>query len=142
MFLGEYEHSVDQKNRVSVPKKFRLGLTGAVLTRGLEKCLFLYSGSGWEVLTRKLNSLPLTQRDARAFNRYLLSGAIEVEFDSLGRMVLPAYLREYAGVKTEVTVIGVGDRVEIWDKETWLKYRLATEKDSEDIAEKLNESGL
>lgn len=142
MFLGEFEHAVDPKNRVSVPKKFRSKLKGAVLTRGLDGCLFLYPQDNWVKLTDKLNNLPLTQKDARSFNRYLLASAVEVEFDSLGRVLIPGYLRDYAQIKTVVIIVGVGDRVEVWEKSNWKKYQELTEKNSEEIAEKLSGSGL
>lgn len=142
MFLGEFDHTVDHKNRMSVPKKFRTSLEGAVLTRGLDRCLFLYPPTSWQELTAKLTDLPLTQKDARSFSRYLLSGAVEVGFDRLGRILLPVFLKDYAQIKAEVTVVGVGDRVEIWDRKTWSNYRENTEKDSEEIAEKLTNSGL
>ena len=142
MFLGEYDHSVDYKGRVSVPKKFRPSLEKAVLTRGLDKCLFLYPQKGWEEVTAKISKLPLTQANARSFSRYFLSGAVEVAFDSLGRITIPTFLKTYAVIKTEVAVIGVGDRIEIWDRKSWQTYRDKTEKESEDIAEKLSETGL
>lgn len=142
MFLGEFEHQVDPKNRVSVPKKFRAHLKEAVITRGLDSCLFLYSQSEWEKITTKIAALPLTKKEARSFSRYFLSGAVEVTFDSLGRVLLPQFLKDYASIKSEVTIVGVGERVEIWDREKWLVYRAKTEKNSEEIAEKLSESGL
>ena len=142
MYLGEYYHSVDYKGRVSVPKKFRISLEKAVLTRGLDKCLFLYPQAAWLQVTAKISSLPVTRGEARSFSRYFLSGAVEVEFDSLGRISIPKFLASYAGIKSDVTVVGVGERVEIWDQKKWALYLFKTEKESEEIAEKLSETGL
>ncbi len=142
MFLGEFEHQVDPKNRVSVPKKFRAHLKEAVLTRGLDSCLFLYPISEWKKITAKIGTLPLTQKEARSFSRYFLSGATETAFDSLGRVLLPQFLKDYAQIKSEVTIVGVGERVEIWDTGLWFAYRTETEKNSEEIAEKLSSAGI
>ncbi len=143
MFIGEYQHSVDYKGRLSVPKKFRAQLEeGAVVTRGLDGCLFLYPKSSWEGLWGKLAQLPLTQSDARSFSRHLLSGAMEVTFDQLGRAMIPSYLRDFAAVKNEVTIVGVGERIEIWDSQRWEQYRQRSESTSEEIAEKLTGLGI
>lgn len=142
MFLGEFEHTLDPKNRVSVPKKFRAHLKEAVITRGLDHCLFLYSQSEWEKITTRIATLPLTQREARSFSRYFLSGATQVAFDSLGRILLPKFLKDYAQIKSEVTIVGVGERVEIWNPQKWTGYITETEKNSTEIAEKLSETGI
>ncbi|OGY25086.1 MAG: cell division/cell wall cluster transcriptional repressor MraZ [Candidatus Woykebacteria bacterium RBG_13_40_7b] len=143
MFIGEYLHSLDHKGRVSIPKKFRSDLeAGGVLTRGLESCLFLYAKNDWQKLLTKMEKLPLTKKESREFTRYLLAGAAEVKFDSLGRIMVPAYLREYAFLTDETSVIGVGQRVELWDKIRWEKYRKEVEKKSEEIAQSLEELGL
>lgn len=142
MFLGEFEHSTDTKNRLSVPKKFRALLKDGVLTRGLDSCLFLYPKEEWVKITQKINSLPFTKKEARSFSRYFLSGATEVKFDSLGRVLLPQFLKDYADIKTEVTIVGVGERIEIWNRKKWQLVRSETEKNSEEIAEKLSETGL
>ncbi|MCL5411621.1 MAG: division/cell wall cluster transcriptional repressor MraZ [Patescibacteria group bacterium] len=143
MFIGEYQHSIDYKGRLSVPKKFRSQLeSGAVVTRGLDGCLFLYTKESWEQLWGKLKELPLTQGDARSFSRYLLSGAVEVSFDQLGRAMVPSYLRDYAQIKNEAMVVGVGDRIELWAKDRWEDYRVKTESTSEEIAEKLTGLGI
>lgn len=143
MLAGQYQHQVDYKGRVAVPKKFRLKLVGGgVVTRGLDGCLFLYSRDTWEVLAKKLSKLPLTGRDARAFSRYLFANASEVDFDRLGRITLPTYLIEFAKIASDVSFVGVGDRVEIWNALTWRAYQGVTEKESVEVAEKLTESGI
>jgi len=143
MFLGEYKHNIDYKGRLSVPKKFRGQLTkGSVLTKGLDRCLFLYTLEGWGLLSSRIKNLPVTARDARAFSRYLFSGATEIEFDQLGRIFIPDYLRGYAALKKEVVVVGVLERVEIWDKARWGKMRRNVETKGEEIAEKLTGSGI
>lgn len=143
MFLGEFQHTLDYKGRVSVPKKFR-ELLGRepILTRGLDGCLFLYPAKAWENLSEKLKSLPVTQSDSRAFSRYLFGGATKVSFDNLGRITVPDYLRSYALLKKEVVVIGVLERIEIWDKQIWTKLEKKLKKTGELVAERLGNSGI
>ena len=143
MLLGEYVHNLDQKGRVAVPKKFRqhLGVL-AILTKGLDGCLFLYPKGEWERLSQRLKQLPVTLADTRAFERYLFGGAIEVGFDPLGRIKIPEYLREYADLTKETVIIGVLERVEIWDKKRWKGYVKKLHERSEEIAEKLSEKGV
>ena len=143
MLTGQYQHQVDYKDRVSVPKKFRLELVGGgVLTRGLDGCLFLFPKKTWESVSGKLAKLPLTGRDARAFSRFLYANAVEVKFDSLGRITLPDYLLSFAKIKNNVTFVGVGDRLEIWSEDSWNTYQGVTEKEATVVAEKLLESGI
>ena len=143
MFLGEYQHNIDYKGRLSVPKKFRGQLTkGSVLTKGLDRCLFLYTKEGWGTLSNRVKELPVTASDARAFGRYLFSGATEIEFDQLGRIFIPEYLRNYAGLKKEAVVVGILERIEIWDAKSWEKMRKEVESKGEEIAEKLTGSGI
>lgn len=143
MFIGEFKHSVDQKGRVAIPAKFRLHLIkGAVVTRGLDNCLFLYPKEEWEELANKLAKLPISQKDARAFARLMLSGAMEVEIDKQGRITLPQYLREYAKIKNEAVITGLYTRIEIWDKDEWEKYKKESEENSVDISEHLGELGI
>lgn len=143
MFIGEYQHSVDEKGRLAIPIKFRTDLLkGAVVTRGLDRCLFLYPAEAWEELALKLKDLPISQSKSRAFARLMLAGAMDVSVDRQGRVVLPEYLREYANVSKKVVVTGLYDRLEIWDEEAWNKYKNATEKDSNEIAETLGELGV
>jgi MraZ protein len=143
MLLGEYHHSVDQKGRMAIPAKFRDSLgVGAVITRGLDSCLFVFGKKEWEELAEKLTALPLTQANARAFVRLMLAGATDVETDAQGRILVPEYLRVYAGLKKEVVVTGLYTRAEIWDKEAWERYKAKTEGASEEIAEQLRELGI
>lgn len=123
MFMGEFQHSLDEKARLTIPAKFRdeLGPT-FVVTRGLDQCLFVYPRQDWEALEAKMRALPLTRPDARQFIRFFFSGAAECELDKQGRIVVPANLREYAHVNRDCVVIGVGGRVEIWDQEIWKNY--------------------
>ena len=140
MFIGEYSYTIDNKRRLSIPSKFRANLgRKAVVTRWLENCLVLYPMKGWEKFTEKLEKLPGTQIDARGFSRILLSGASDVSFDKLGRILIPDYLTEYAALKKNVTIIGLSNKIEIWDRDNWNKYRKITEKGLGDIASKLKE---
>jgi len=143
MFLGTFEHSIDEKNRLMLPKKFRqdLGRSG-VLTRGLDGCLFLYPTSSWKKIEKKLIETPLTSRDARSFARHMLSGAMEVEIDKFGRVLLPLYLKKYAKLSKEAVVLGLGERVEIWGKSVWGKYSLKLAEKTDEVAERLSELGI
>jgi MraZ protein len=143
MFLGEYHHSIDDKGRVSVPAKFRDDLVnGAVVTRGLDTSLFLLPLEEWGKLADKLAGLPLGQADARAFSRLMLAGAMDIQLDGQGRFVIPEYLRKYAGLKREVVIVGIHNRLELWDEEEWNKYTAQSEADAEKIAEKLGTLGV
>ncbi|MFZ3074265.1 MAG: division/cell wall cluster transcriptional repressor MraZ [Minisyncoccales bacterium] len=143
MFIGEYSYSIDDKKRLAVPPKFRRQLKkGGVITRGLDNCLFLYSSGEWEKLARKLSEMPLSRADARGFSRIMLSGAMEVEFDNLGRILVPDYLKDYAQLKKKVVVAGLYSRIEIWDEDIWKSYKKVTEKEAGNIAERLNELGV
>ncbi|OGY24287.1 MAG: cell division/cell wall cluster transcriptional repressor MraZ [Candidatus Woykebacteria bacterium RBG_13_40_15] len=143
MLLGEYQHNLDNKGRLAVPKKFR-GVLGrsAILTKGLDGCLFLYPRPEWERLSSRLRELPVTQADTRAFERYLFGGAVETEFDSLGRIKIPGYLRSYANLEKESVTVGVLERIEIWDKERWYRFSKKLHARGEEIAEKLAEKGI
>lgn len=141
MFLGEYHHNLDQKGRLAIPIKFRNALSlGAVVTRGLDECLFLYSQEEWELIAKKISSLPVSQKNSRAYSRLMLAGAMEISLDKQGRVVLPEYLRQYAGLDKKVIVAGLYNRVEIWEESRWESYKKETEQQSEEIAEKLNET--
>lgn len=143
MFIGEYQHSIDEKGRLAVPAKFRAALAkGAVVTRGLDHCLFVYPMTAWKELAEKLTKLPLSQSKSRAFARLMLAGAMDVAPDGQGRIMLPDYLRDYASMKKKVVIAGLYDRLEIWDEDAWTKYKSATEKDSDEIAETLGELGV
>ena len=143
MFLGEYSYSIDDKKRLAVPVKFRASLgKKAVITRGLDNCLFLYPMKDWNVLAEKLSKLPLAQADARGFARIMLAGAMEVAIDGLGRILVPDYLKDYAGLGKKVVVAGLYNRIEIWDEVKWNTYKERTEKEAGDIAERLKELGV
>lgn len=143
MLLGEYQHNLDPKGRVAVPAKFREKLSGgAIITKGLDNCLFMFANKEWEVLAQKLVALPLAQANARAFARLMLAGAKDIEFDAQGRMLIPDYLREYANLKKEVIIAGLVSRIEIWDAARWAEYKRKTEAASDEIAEKIGELGI
>lgn len=143
MFIGEYKHNIDVKGRMAVPAKFRQVLKkGAVVTRGLDNCLFLYPRDKWDEIAQKFANLPISQAKARAFARHMLAGAVQVEFDNQGRITLPDYLRQFAAIKKTTVIAGLYDRLEIWDEAAWEKYRTNTEKASDDIAESLGELGV
>ena len=143
MLLGEYQHNLDSKNRVSIPAKFRAKLkTGAVITKGLDDCLFLYPKATWESWAERVSKLPISQSKSRAFSRMMLGGAMEAELDAQGRIVLPDYLKEYAHLKKNVVIAGLYDRLELWDTDEWKLYKAKTEKDSSNIAETLAEMGV
>ncbi len=143
MFIGEYHHTLDEKGRMAVPIKFRAAIAdGAIVTRGLDHSLFLYPKHEWNVLAEKLASLPFGQADTRAFARLMLAGAMEVEVDKSGRVNLPEYLRTYAGLRKDVVVAGLYNRLEIWDEKTWKEYAAKTEAEGNQIAERLTDLGV
>lgn len=143
MFIGEYPYSIDEKKRLAVPTKFREPLgKQAVITRGIDQCLFLYPTKEWENLAEKLSRLPLAQADARGFARLMLTGAMEVNLDNLGRILVPDYLKNYASLKKKVVIAGVYNRIEVWDEKKWQEYKEKTEKEVGDIAERLKELGV
>ena len=143
MFIGEYQHNLDSKGRMAIPVKFRDKLMpGAIITRGLDHCLFVFTLKEWEGLAQKLISLPLAQANSRAFVRLMLAGAMDVEIDKQGRILIPDYLRKYAGLKKQVVAAGLYNRIEIWDSEKWQEYKTKTEGSSDEIAEKLGELGI
>ncbi|HLC48999.1 MAG TPA: division/cell wall cluster transcriptional repressor MraZ [Candidatus Andersenbacteria bacterium] len=143
MFIGQYNHTIDEKGRMNMPAKFRREVTsGVVVTRGLDHCLFVYPKAEWEHMAQKLSKLPVTQKSSRAFARLMLAGAMDAELDSQGRIMLPEYLRQYAGVTKHVIVAGLFNRVEIWDEEKWREYQAKTEEASDEIAEGMGELGI
>jgi len=140
MFIGEYSLSVDEKGRLSIPVKYRRLLSrGAVVTRGLDSALFLYTAEEWKKLASKLAALPISRTNTRAFSRLMLAGAMDASLDRQGRVILPDYLRKFAGIKKKVVIAGLYSRLEIWDAGTWEKYKKRTEKASTEIAEALEE---
>ncbi|EKE21032.1 MAG: hypothetical protein ACD_7C00379G0008 [uncultured bacterium] len=143
MFIGEYQHTIDPKKRVAMPSKCRVELgKKVVITRGMDKCLFIYPMKTWEKLAEKLGSLPVGESGTRSFIRLMLAGAVDVDLDKQGRVLIPDYLKEYAGLKKDVTVAGLFDRLEIWDKSKWSVYKNKAEKNSDEIAEQLGKLGV
>jgi MraZ protein len=143
MFIGEYKHTIDEMGRLAIPVKFRQDLArGAVVTRGLDASLFLFPKEEWDKLAEKLAGLPLGQSNSRAFARLMLAGAMDVEVDKQGRMVLPEYLRQYAGITKQTVIAGLYNRLEVWDAGRWEAYKTKTENEVGDIAEKLGELGV
>lgn len=138
MFMGEYQHSIDDKGRIIIPAKFR-DMLGAsfVATRGLDSCLFVYPMEEWGIMEQKLKTLSLMKSDARAFSRFFFSGATECVWDKQGRVNLPANLRQYAKLDKDCVILGVSNRVEIWNKELWEQYFEQSEESFNEIAEKL-----
>lgn len=143
VFMGEYQHSIDEKGRLIIPAKFREELgPDFVVTRGLDHCLFAYPRKEWETLEAKLKSLPLTSADARAFVRFFFSGATECDLDKQGRILIPVPLREYGKLTRDCVVIGVSNRVEIWAKDAWESYSSDAADSFAAIAEKLTDLNL
>ncbi|GIN57604.1 division/cell wall cluster transcriptional repressor MraZ [Lederbergia ruris] len=138
MFMGEYQHNIDTKGRLIVPAKFRDSLGESfVITRGLDQCLFGYPLDEWRQLEEKLKTLPMTKKDARAFTRFFFSGAIECEIDKQGRINLPTTLIGYAKLEKECVVLGVSNRIEIWNKGIWEEYFTESEESFAEIAENM-----
>lgn len=143
VFLGEYQHNIDDKGRLAIPVKFRRELAkGAVVTRGLDTSLFLLPLKEWGKLADKIANLPLGQSNSRAFARLMLAGAMDVKLDKQGRFVIPEYLRDYAKIQKSLVIVGVNTRLELWDSHAWDTYRQKTEKDAVAIAEQLGELGI
>jgi len=143
MLIGEYKHTLDPKKRLSLPSKWRKELgKKLVITRGLDNCLFIYPHKEWQTITAKVGSLPLGQADTRSFNRFFLSGAVEVEVDKIGRILVPDFLKEFANLNTKVVLAGIHDRVEIWDEKKWNDYKKKIEGQADALAEKLGEIGV
>ncbi len=133
--LGEYQHSLDEKGRLIIPAKFREDLgENFVVTRGLDNCLFAYPLSQWKIIEEKVKELPTSQAETRAFVRMFFSGAVEVELDKQGRIVIPQQLREHARIDRDTYVIGVSTKVEIWAREVWENYSNQAEQSYEEIA--------
>lgn len=138
MFIGEYKYHLDSKNRLALPSKFRkLFSSGAVITKGLDNCLFIYTAKEWSKLVEKLAALPISQAKSRAFSRLMLAGAMDSRLDGQGRIILPDYLKEFAHLNKRVVVAGLYNRLEVWDEKLWSQYQRTSEKDSNEIAEGL-----
>ena len=142
MFTGEYRHSVDDKGRIAVPAKFRAQLeSGAVVSRWLDACLAIHTRSGWELLETKVSGLPITDAGSRLFQRYVFAGAFEADLDRQGRVVVPAYLRGWAGLEDEAVIVGSRDHAEIWAPARWDEYARALE-DPDSLAKALDGLGI
>ncbi|HEY4516306.1 MAG TPA: division/cell wall cluster transcriptional repressor MraZ [Candidatus Paceibacterota bacterium] len=144
MLIGEYTHTIDDKNRVSLPAKFR-GILGKklVVTPGLDNCLFTFTAKEWERVAKKLSeNASMLSSDMRSFTRYMFAGAYEAEVDSIGRILIPDFLRDRAGLRGKVVMIGVQNRVEIWGEKNWQQYRKVVEKEALGLAEKLSGLGI
>ncbi len=138
MLIGEYRHSMDEKGRVALPTKFRKTLgSGVVITRGVDRCLFVYTRETWEKMAAKVAALPMNQRNNRAFARLMLAGAMDTVIDTQGRVMLPDFLRAYASLGKNLVIAGVHDRLEIWDEQEWGRFTKEAELHSEDIAENI-----
>ena len=143
MLIGEYRHTIDSKNRLSMPARFRKEIgRNIVVTRGLDNCLFVYSLKEWEKISRKLGELSIGQADTRGFNRFLLSGAVEAEVDSAGRVLIPDFLKEFGNLDGEVVIAGMQTRIELWNSPAWNAYKKRIEKQADAMAEKLGEIGV
>ena len=143
MLMGEFHHNIDDKGRLTLPAKFREELgDNFIITRGLDKCLFVYSNSEWDKISKKLNSLPFTKHDARSFMRFIFSGATAIEFDKQGRINITSPLISHADLKKECVIIGVGDRLEIWSSERWNNFYDTNKDNLSDIAETLFDSSF
>ncbi|MEK7610174.1 MAG: division/cell wall cluster transcriptional repressor MraZ [Patescibacteria group bacterium] len=142
MLIGEYRHTLDPKKRLAVPVKFRKELgRRVVITNGLDNCLFIYTMSQWQKVAERLGNLSLGAADTRGFNRFMLAGAVESDVDGLGRVLIPDFLKEFAGLKNKVVIAGLHDRVEIWDEKRWLEYKSRLGRQADVLAEKLGEIG-
>lgn len=142
MLIGQYRHSLDGKNRLFIPARLRQNVRKFIITSGLEGCLFVYTPENWRKITERLKTLPLTKADARKFLRTFLSGANECPVDDQGRILIPKTLCSYANIRKEVIVVGVLDRIEIWSKSNWERYRKEAEKQFVEVAEKLVDLGI
>ncbi|KKP37231.1 MAG: Protein MraZ [Candidatus Roizmanbacteria bacterium GW2011_GWA2_32_13] len=138
-FIGQFSHSIDEKGRMAVPAKFKPSLKqGVVVTRGFDNCLIVYTIPQWQKEAEKVSALPMSKKNNRAIARLKLAGAMEVKLDSQGRILLPDYLRKYAYLEKKVTVTGLYNHIEIWDEKIWDKYKSNAEKESDKIAEQLD----
>ena len=142
MFYGEHDHTIDRKGRLIIPSRFREVMKEHyterfVITRGLDRCLFLFPEDEWRTQESRFRALSFTKQEARRFNRFYFSGAVELTCDRQGRVLLPPYLKDYAGIKRDVVLVGVSNRIEIWDKDEWRKFYEQFKETYEQIAEKL-----
>jgi MraZ protein len=142
MFYGEHEHTIDNKGRLIIPSKFRdsfreYDIEKLYITRGLEKCLFMFTENEWKTQESKFKAMSFTKSESRKFNRLYFSGASQIECDKQGRILIPKYLKDYAGIKRDVVIIGVSNRIEVWSKDSWNQYYSGSKESYEDVAEKI-----
>lgn len=143
MFMGEYNHSIDAKGRLIMPAKFREKLGDEfVVTKSLDRCLYVFTNEEWEVITEKLSKLPITNKNSREFVRFFLSGAGTCEVDKQGRILIPANLREYAKLEKDVILVGVASKIEIWDKESYETNQAEINENMDEIVGKMDDLGL
>lgn len=143
MLIGEYTHTLDDKNRLSLPAKFRSEMgKKIVLTRGLDRCVAIFTKKEWEKIADKLSESSMLQADSRSFNRFMFGGAVEAEVDSIGRVLIPDFLKEWGSLGARVAVIGVQSRVEIWNEKAWEANKETIEKQADSLAEKLGQVGV
>jgi len=143
MLIGEYQHVLDSKKRLSLPAKFRRELgRKVVVTRGLDQCLFMFPLASWRKIAERVANLPVGQADTRGMSRFLLAGAAETEIDAAGRILLPEHLKAFAGLGSKVVLAGVSDRVEIWNESLWSEYKRRIEKGADRMAQTLGELGI
>ncbi|MEI6863006.1 MAG: division/cell wall cluster transcriptional repressor MraZ [Candidatus Omnitrophota bacterium] len=142
MFYGEHEHTIDNKGRLIIPSKFRdsckeYDIVKLYITRGLDKCLFMFTENEWKTQETKFRAMPFMKSEARKFNRLYFSGAAQIECDKQGRILIPKYLKDYASIKRDVVIIGVSNRMEIWSKDSWGEYYSTSKESFEDVAQNL-----
>jgi MraZ protein len=143
MLIGQYQHTIDSKKRLALPVKFRGELGEKVIvTKGVENCLVVYTEKEFRIVSEKISNLTISQSEARSFTRTMLASAMEINLDKLGRILVPDYLKEYAGLKKDVVICGLSNRVEIWDFEEWKKYTKEAEKGVGEIVSKLGSLGI
>ena len=143
MLIGQYEYTIDNKKRLALPAKFRGELGDKVIiTKGIEKCLVVYTEKEFKTVSDKISNLTISQAEARSFTRTMLAGAMEINLDKLGRVLIPDYLKKYAGLKKNVIVCGLSNRLEMWDSEEWQEYTKKAEKGVDQIVSKLGPLGI
>ena len=143
MLIGEFTHTIDEKNRISLPAKFRKEMgNDLVITPGLDKCLFVFTKKEWHKISEKLSGFSMLAADNRSFNRFMFGGATEVSVDSIGRILLPDFLKDRAGLKGKAALVGVQNRLEIWNERVWSEYKKVVEKEADALAEKLGGVGV
>jgi len=139
MFLGEFEHAIDDKGRLAIPSRFRGALeSGLYITRGLDRCLVIWDSASWTAMAERVRDLNPWQANARRMQRHFFAGAVQAQPDKLGRVVVPGYLRAYAGLEMNVVVVGLADRIEVWAQAEWQRERADAEQGSADLAEHLS----